>query len=272
MDIYQYDDFKLFLRDLYEREKSLDSGFSYRKFAHLAEIKNPGYLLDVIKGKRRLSENVMVKAIEIFKLKPLEEEFFRLLVKHAQCKKLDEKEVLLKQILNRRNHSNFVRLNPAQSKYYEDTNYALVIAAIEANDFRGEYKKLGSFLEPPLAEGKVKKYVRELCEWGFIKQNSEGRYSVIHRFLEPPETLGSAVKRMNKEWLLQAPHALFKMTPEERHISTVILTVSTETKKKIRDKIEAFRREVFDLVNEDKTPEEIMQLSMVYYPKSRKVL
>ncbi len=269
MDIYQYDDFRLFLKEAFDAKKSSEPSFTYRKFSAFAGVKNPGLLLDIIKGKRRLSSKVLKKSVDIFELKPLEAEFFELLVNFGQTRRADVRQSLYKEILNRRNHSNFVRLNPGQTRYYEDTNYALVVAAIEAAGFAGDYEALSSFLNPPLTAGKVKKYVRDLCDWGLVKQEADGKYIVVFNFLEPPSTLKLPVKNMNRDWIQQAGEALFNVPQEQRHISTAILTVSSQTREHIKDKIEQFRREVIELVKADTNPQDVMQFTMVYYPKSR---
>jgi uncharacterized protein (TIGR02147 family) len=51
-NVYQYDDFRVFLRDAFEAKKVAEPGYSHRKFAAAAGIANPGYLLDVTLRKR----------------------------------------------------------------------------------------------------------------------------------------------------------------------------------------------------------------------------
>jgi uncharacterized protein (TIGR02147 family) len=56
-DVFKYDDFRLFLSDAFDTEKQRDRSFTHRKFAQRAGHKNPGYLNDVIKGYKPLSDN-----------------------------------------------------------------------------------------------------------------------------------------------------------------------------------------------------------------------
>jgi len=53
MDLYQYEDYRQYLKDRFEKE-SLAPSFSWRKFSHESGISNPG---DVIKGRRKLSRS-----------------------------------------------------------------------------------------------------------------------------------------------------------------------------------------------------------------------
>jgi hypothetical protein len=47
--------------------------------------------------------------------------------------------------------------------------------------------------------------------------------------------------------------------------------VSEETRKKLMERAENFRKEMLDLVEKDTDPEMILQLSVQLFPKSRRV-
>ena len=269
-NVYRYDDFRGFLKDCFQHRKDMDPEYSYRKFAREAEISNPGYLLDVIVGKRTLSRNAAEKTRRAFGLGEAESEFFRLLVNFGQSKKELERQEIYKEILYRRNRSRFARLSPSLVKYYQDFRYPLVRCALEAFDFRGDYEDLGACFDPPIAPAALKRDIRDLCEWGLVRQGADGRYSVTEKFVEPPPTMAALVRRLNREWILQAADAPFRYPPEERHVSTMLLMVSEDTRKIIREKIEQFRRDVLDLAEKDSQPAGIMQLSVQYFPKTKK--
>jgi uncharacterized protein (TIGR02147 family) len=94
---------------------------------------------------------------------------------------------------------------------------------------------------------------------------------VTQKFVEPPPTLSALVRRLNREWILQASEVPFKFGPADRHISTMLIMVSEETRKKLMERAENFRKEMLDLVEKDTDPEMILQLSVQLFPKSRRV-
>lgn len=269
LDIYQYDDFRQYLRDAIEARKQEDPGFTHRAFAEQAGVRNPGTLLQVIQGKRALSDKVRETCVDVFGLKPVQAEFFRLLVDYKQSKSVENSSLLFREIQNRRAHSSFVRLNAAQVRYYEDTAYALVLAACEALDFKGNYETLAAFLRPPLPLVKVKKCVRDLCDWGLLRQGHDGRYNVVSRFLEPPATLRDPVRLLNREWILHSAEALQRIPAKDRQIGTSILAVSEVTREKIKQLIENTRSQIFELAKADTSAETVMQLSIQFFPKSQ---
>jgi uncharacterized protein (TIGR02147 family) len=270
-NVYRYDDFRLFLKDCFQARKDREPDYSYRRFAAEAGISNPGYLLDVIIGKRSLSRNAAVKMAKAFGLGEAETEFFHLLADFGQSKKEAERQAVYQEILYRRNRSRFARVSPQLVKYYQDFHYPLVRCALEAFDFRGDYEALGGAFDPPIAPAALKRYVRDLCEWKLAAQGADGRYRVTERFVEPPATMASLVRRLNREWILQAADAPFKFRPEDRHVSTLLLMVSESARKALREKIERFRQEVLDVVEKDAEPASgIMQLSLQYFPKTKR--
>jgi len=269
LDIYQYDDFRQYLRDAFELRKKAEPNFSHRQFADLAGVKNSGTLLHVIQGKRALSPKVMEACNRIFGHKPVAAEFFRLLVDYKQCKDSERKVVLARELQTRRAHSNFVRLNPAQVRYYEDTAYPLIFAAIETLKFRGNFEELAGFLRPPLPLIKVKRCVRDLCEWGLVRLDSANHYHTVSRFVEPPPNLRDPVRQMNRDWIMQSAEAIQKIPAAERQMNTAILSISEGTRAKILDRLEACRSEIFALAQADSSAETVMQLSMLFFPKSR---
>ena len=271
VDIYAYDDFRLYVRDRYEALKQSDSECSARNFAKKAGFTNPGFLNDVIKGRRTLSPDSAAKLITVFKLDEREAEYFKLLVKYERSKKEPVRQEIYRKILFRRNRSGFARLNPAQSRYYQDYRYALVYSALMAVEFKGDFDQLSSFIYPAIPTGLLARFVADLCDWGLVVRGDDGRYRVLQRFIEPPPTLKEHVRRLNREWILQAADALMRLPPESRHISTMLFSTSTATCRKIAEKTELFREELWKMIAEDaEEPSCVMQLNIQYFPRSRK--
>ncbi len=268
MDVYSFEDYRQYLAAAFAALKRARPGLSQRAFAALAGFANPGFLNDVLKGRRTLSDAAVEKMLRAFELRPHEAEYFRLLVAYGQSKKPAERQGLYDQMLFRRNRSSFVRLHPGVSKYYQDFHYPLLRAAIQVCDFRGDYEKLARFLRPPVALPVIKKCVRELCAWGLVRQERDGRYRVVFQNQEPPPSLGDLVKRLNREWVVQAADALFAFDKRERHISSSLLTVGEAMYAEIMRRLETFREEIFALAQQEENPDRVMQFSIQFFPRT----
>lgn len=272
MDIYQYEDFRRFLEDSFEEKRKAqpasDGKYTHRKLAGEAGFTNPGYFNDVVKARRTLSEVAQEKLISVFGLKSNEADYFRLLVSYGQSKDGEGRQELYKQMLFRRNRSSFVRLNPVNSKYYQDYHYPLVRSAIQVFEFRGNYEDLARFIRPSIPVATLKKCVRDLCEWGLLKQDADGRYRPAHKNQEPAPSMGDLVKRLNREWVMQAADALFAFPKEERYIYSALLTVGADTFNEIQQRIEKFREEIIGLAKREEKPDRVMQFNIQHFPRS----
>ncbi|MDB5048011.1 MAG: hypothetical protein JWO30_1082 [Fibrobacteres bacterium] len=273
MDVYQYEDFRKFLEDAFEEKRKDPSvpakgKYTHRKLAGEAGFTNPGYFNDVVKGRRTLSDSAAGKLVTVFALKPNEAEYFRLLVSYGQSKDPEERQQIYEQMLFRRNRSSFVRLNPVNSKYYQDYHYPLVRSAIQVLDFRGNYEELAKFIRPSVPVATLKKCVRDLCEWGLLTQNAEGRYQPAFKNQEPAPSMGDLVKRLNREWVMQAADALFAFPKEERYIYSALLTVGAKTFKEIQGRIDRFREEIIELAKREEKPDRVMQFNIQHFPRS----
>jgi uncharacterized protein (TIGR02147 family) len=266
-NIYQYVDYRAFLKDRFRWLQSQDATFSQRKLARTAGFANPGFFNEVIQGRRKLSSAAIERMGQGMSLESNETEFLRVLVAYTEAKDLGEKEAAHQKLELRRNRHFFRRLNQSQSKYYLDFNYPLVRAAIEACDFRGNYQILGDFLRPPMQAASVKRYVRDLCEWGLVSQDRDGKYVVTHSFLEPPEEMRDALVRLQQAWLSQSVFHINAVPASERHVSSALLTVGEETYKAILKQVEKMREEILRMVREDKAADRVVLFNIQVLPR-----
>jgi uncharacterized protein (TIGR02147 family) len=266
-NIYQYADYRAFLRDRFRWLQAKDAGFSQRKLARIAGFANPGFFNEVIQGRRKLSSAAVERMGQGLFLETNETEFLRVLVAYTEAKDLSEKEAAHQKLEQRRNRHFFRRLDQSQSKYYLDFNYPLVRAAIEACDFRGNYQVLGDFLRPPMPAASAKRYVRDLCEWGLVNQDRDGKYNVTHSFLEPPEEMRDALVRLQQAWLSQSVLHLNAVPASERHVSSALLTVGEETYKAILKQVEKMREEILRMVREDKEADRVVLFNIQVLPR-----
>jgi uncharacterized protein (TIGR02147 family) len=270
MNLYHYEDYRHYLKDTIEREKHSPS-FSWRKFADKAGFSNPGYINDVIKGRRKLSKEASEKLITYYSFLPREADFFRLLVAFAHARTTLVKDRIYKNIVFRRSRSSFAQLHPAMIKYYQDYRYPLVRCALMVLDFHGDFSQIAKFCQPSLPVSIVRRVINDLLAWGMVKVDKSGRYTVRDKFIVPSPELTAQVRQINREWIRQAEEACMTVGADDRHIASMLFGVSAALREKIKAKIEAFRTEIWDMVRTDKEKSDcIMLLNTQFVPKSEK--
>lgn len=174
-EIHQYEDYRRFLRDRFEELQAADPSFSQRRFSKKAGFANPGFLNEVIKWRRKLSVGALEKAALGLSLSAQEAEFLGLMVDFNHAKTEPDRQAAYAAPTQRRSRKSFLRLGENHSEYYRDPHYALVRSAIEVSGFRGDYERLARFLQPPMPASAVKRCVRNLFDWGLVRQDQHGR-------------------------------------------------------------------------------------------------
>ncbi len=264
MEIYGFDDYRLYLKARYEMVQK-ESWFTCRKFADRVGISNPGYVNDVIARRRPLSKPAAAKLCAFWGVSSAEQSFFELLIEYDHARLANDREELYRQMQIRRSRSRFARVD---SKYYDDFRYPLLRTALMVVPFYGEYDLLAKRLRVAIPLGELKRLIRNLCAWGVVDQDKTGRYVVTDQFVEPNPDLSGQMKMLHREWIRQGITALEELPRESRHVSSQLLAVSRSTAEKIRVEIEQFREKIWNMVESDSEPSsELVQLNIQSFPQ-----
>src|SRR5205809_2149006 len=100
IDVFSYQDFRVFLRDFYTDRRQVDRKFSIRFFARRAGLRSENYLKVVMDGRRNLTAKNLPKFVKGLGLGPTQAEFFEALVNLNQAKDLTERRDLLERVVH----------------------------------------------------------------------------------------------------------------------------------------------------------------------------
>lgn len=267
MSIYSYDNYRKYFEDLYLNEQK-EAWFSCRKFSDRVGFSNPGFMNDMIHGRRNLTEAAAEKLADYFKLNGAERRFLTLLRNYVHAKSGGEREQWYREMTIRRNRSRFAM---AEGNYYSDFRYPLVRTALMAIRFSGEYEILARSLRVTISVADLKRIIRNLCVWGMVEQHNDGLYVVTEQFVEPESTRTGQMRSLHREWIKQSLAAHEELDREERTITSQVMAVSRETAEAIDREIEEFREKIWKMVESDSgAPDSIRQLSIQYFPHEKR--
>ena len=98
--VYEYLDYRNFLKDFYEEQKSQRGFFSYRYFGDKVGI-DPSYLVKVLLKTRHLSLKSVPRICSFCNLSNRESEYFHTLVLFAMARTQNEEKLLFEKLLSR---------------------------------------------------------------------------------------------------------------------------------------------------------------------------
>ena len=198
-EIYDYLDYREYLKDFYSYNKSINARFSYRTFAEIAKLNTRSYLKMVIDGKRNLTHKLMFKVAEACELHGNEAKYFYTLIDYNHEKDLRQQTVYFKELhsLSRKVIKREIigDQNRLLSKWY----YTVVRTLVNLVNFKPDSacitKKMRGFISPEEAE----EALDVLMDLGLLKEE-DGKFSIVGKHLTGDEkTLSDYVKNYHKQ-------------------------------------------------------------------------
>jgi uncharacterized protein (TIGR02147 family) len=263
--IFEYIDYRDYLKDLYEERKGQHSFFSYRYFGNKVGI-DPSYLLKVMLKTRHLSENSIPKIITFCKLTGNEAEYFHTMVLFIKAKSQSESRLHFEKLLSIRYVKNKC-LVECQYEYFCTWYHPVVRSVLEYFDFKDDYALLGQQLSPAITEKEARESVRLLEKLKLIRRNDDGRYILT----DVAVTTGSewhslAITTFQEQTIRLSQESIERHDRALRDISTITMNINEENFDEIRHRITEFRRSVIAYVSESTNPDRTYQLNLQFFP------
>ena len=92
MNVFAYYNYRKYLQDYYEYRKSVQRYFSYRAFAKRAGYTSSGFYLDLVKGRKSLTPQMVPKFIHALGLSEKEGRYFSLMVDFTHAETPESKQ------------------------------------------------------------------------------------------------------------------------------------------------------------------------------------
>lgn len=274
LNVYDYLEYRLFMKDYYNTQKSKNPNFSYEIFARKANVASRGFLLHVIKGERNLTRPVLLKVGKAMGLSSQEIEYFELLVFYDQAKNLSEKEFNLNKILSYRKSVKVKNLDESHYAYFSEWYHAVIREILDMTDSQISPSKLGALITPPVTSTQVKESIKLMLELGIITKNSEGKYTLTQKFIHAKtKTMQKiAIANYQKKLCLLSSEVWDRCSENKFSMNTVTLSVHPSLLPQIADEIQSCKNKILELVNSQKeNPSIVYTLLLNLFPVTQEI-
>jgi len=267
INLFDFMDYREFLHRWYDHQKQTQRNFSFRAFSQRAGFHSPNFFKLVMDGKRNLTEESLTKTMKGLKLNKGESEFFRNLVFYNQAKEHDKKNHYYQKLLSSRKFNQLKPIAKGQYQFYATWYHPVIREMVIAKDFDGTAEWIAKRIYPPLTEQQVQKSIELLEQLGFIKKDGGNKWKQS----TPLTTTGQesselALLNYHQSLLSLAHHLLPQIDQADRDVSALTLGVARDKLPLIKRKIQDFRKEILQFVQDDIHPEEVVQLSIQFLP------
>jgi uncharacterized protein (TIGR02147 family) len=272
-EIYEYLDYRAYLSDFYDAKKRINPLYSYRVFARKAGFNNQGFFIDVVKRRKKLSDNAAKKMIKGMDLADDRARYFKYLVKYDQAGDGEEKELLLKKLLEFKSKTLFNDVSLKYANYYLKWYNPVVREIIAVEGFDGDYRNLADKIFPRVNVAQVRESVSVLEALGIIEKDADKGYRVTMLKLRPNVAeLREVIKNLHRRWIEHSVKAIDAIEPEERYISSLMVGLPAGIVPELTRKFEELKEYVLSTAASHEKDQEkdlrIYQFNFQLFPRS----
>ncbi len=269
-NIFNFFNYREYLDAVYAHLKKTRFGFSHRTFAREAGISSPNYLFRILKGERNLSLKYVPHFCKALKLGANECNYLEVLVQFNNAKSSQAKEEQLRKLLTLRYGQAEHTIEDKKLLYFSKWYYPVIRELVKIVDFKEDYNLLARSCIPRITAVQATNAVKYLVKNGFIEKDKKGRYTYANPVITTgPEVNSTILRKYHKQTILQCADSLDSIDMAERDISSLTMSVSIETYKKMKKEIQDFRKRLLAMARDDKKGEVVCHAGFQLIQKTK---
>jgi uncharacterized protein (TIGR02147 family) len=265
--IFDYLDYRAYLRDFYAEQKARGHQFSFRAFAKRAGIRSFNFLQLVMKGQRDLSAQMALHFAKGCGLRGPQADYFCELVAFGQAKTSEERNRAYERLGRFRQFRAAHELEPAQAAYHQNWYIPAIRELVHLPGFVEDPKWIAATLQPPISPAQARDALATLQQLGLLDRDAQGKLRQSKPLVTTgPGPLGHHVVNYHRAMIEQAARALDEVPREQRDISSLTLCVSPKSFEQIKERIASLRQELLQLAELEGPPDRIVQVGFQVFP------
>ena len=267
-DIFEYFDYRKYLHDWYKAKKESNTCYTYRFISQRVDI-DPGYLVKIFQGQKHFNLKKLPALAKLLKLNQKKTEYFELLVLYNKAKADTEIQHYFEKLLS------YLELGKEQVEadkyeFYQKWYHTVIREIIRVTPISDNFEELAQVLLPKITASQARKSVELLERLEFIYKDDSGIYQPKNKFISTGKNLPPVVIRnFQKDMMSLAQDALGKISPSQRDISTVTISLSEEGFDLLKEKLQIFRNDLLELAGKSYNPDRVYQVNLQIFPVSK---
>lgn len=270
--IFEYTNYRDYLRDSYDFLKETTEYFSFRYFSRKAGFRSPNYLKLVIEGQRNISPDSIDRFAGAFKMNKGEAHFFGKLVGFNQAGNNSERAEFALKILQTKIYQKLNPLREEQLHYYQRWYQIAIRELALCPGFSNDAEWIAKQFTPELTVHEAQQAIDSLVKLGMLVKTSKNQLRPNTKNVTThDEVLSSFVGFYHKQMMDKAKDSINITEAAEREISSICVPVSADTFHKMKVRIQDFKKELMALASEDQNPNRVYQLNLQLFPLTKKI-
>jgi uncharacterized protein (TIGR02147 family) len=267
ISIFEYLDYREYLRDFYNEQKKDKTFFSYRYIGRRVGM-DSSYVIKVLQGHLHVSKKKIAKFTEMLHLNENEAEFFETLVLFCRAKSERERKLFFDKLFS----ISSVKaqcLAVHQYEFFQKWYYSAVWSLIDCTPFDGDFKALAERCLPAISVKEAKQSVKLLLKLNLIARRPDGTYHTTSLNLTTGgKWYSQAIEHYQREMIKLAQGAIERVPKKDRDFSTVTISVAEKDLPEIQEFVAKFRTSLIKLINSYSGSDRVYQLNVQLFPMS----
>jgi uncharacterized protein (TIGR02147 family) len=272
VDVFEYRDYRAFLRDVYSSRKQTEYGFSYRAFAKRAGLSAPNYLKLVAEGQRNLTGEMAGRFAAALGLEGEAAGYFCDLVAFNQASSATERERCYQRLQSYRRYRNTFRLDAAHAAYHSEWYIPAIRELAACQGFREDPKWIARRLRPSITARQAQQALAVLEQLGLLVRDAAGQLVQHHPVLSTgdDQPLGHHIATFHRTMLQRAGEALDGVPREEREIAALTLGLDAARFREFKQRLYELRQELLQLASSSsERADRVVQINFQMFPLSQ---
>ncbi|MCA9577642.1 MAG: TIGR02147 family protein [Polyangiales bacterium] len=268
VDIFQFLDYRTYLRAFYDAEKAAAPTFSFRAFSMRAGVASPNHLKRIMDGERSLKGELVERYAKVLGLGPSERRYFEALVSFTDAADSRQREEAYRVLRSFRQYQEAHQLDERHAAYHESWYIPAIRELAGRHDFRDDPRWVARQLRPRIRVKEARDALVTLEELGLL-QRVDGALTKVDAVLTTgAQTRGAHITRYHRVMLECASQAIDEFPASERDLSALTCCVDEATLPVLRAMIADFRRQCVAVAEQSRRPARVVQLNIQLFPLS----
>jgi uncharacterized protein (TIGR02147 family) len=268
--VYEYVDYRAFMRDHFAACKATMPQYSFRYLARKAGFTSSNFLKLVMDGDRNLGPQAIEKVAKAMKLDAEAAEFFAQLIAMNQAQTVAERNRAFERVAANRRFRAAKKLDGPLFEYLTHWYYPAIRELAARPDFVDDPAWVAAQISPGIEARQAKSALKTLESLGLLVRGEDGKLARGEASLTTGHEVRSVViPAYHLQMIERAAKAVETVPPEQRDVSALTVCIKESSLSDLKGKIHRFREEMMERCDSEPEPERVYQLCIQLFPLSR---
>jgi len=251
--IYDYLDYRGFLKDRFLDVKKRNPLFSYQSFSRMAGAKSTSFLKLVIDGKRNISDEGIGMIARGFRMSEPERKYFECLVKFNQAKVHEEKDRYFRELAKNKRMLAAKPFAVSQYRLLSHWYYVAILEIVRCPSLQPKDAAwIQKHLRPSLEMREIRTAIDELIKLDLLRCDEQTGLVRNEAMLATEDAVHSlSAVNFHTQMCQIASKAVTEQKAREREFTTLTVVTSEASFQKAKEEIRKFRDHLHSILEQE---------------------